>query len=53
MFRAELILFLAAIPILAGGPSPPPTVPEPATIVLVGGGLVAAALFARSRRSGK
>jgi hypothetical protein len=53
MLRSAVVLCLAAIPMLAGGPSPVPGVPEPATIVLVGGGLVAAALFARARHSRK
>jgi hypothetical protein len=52
MFRSAVVLCLAAIPVLATT-AQPPSVPEPSTIVLVGGGLLVAALIARSRRSRK
>jgi hypothetical protein len=52
MLRTVVVLCLAAIPVLAGV-GQPPSVPEPSTIVLVGGGLLAAALIARSRHSRK
>ncbi|HZO56397.1 MAG TPA: PEP-CTERM sorting domain-containing protein [Bryobacteraceae bacterium] len=47
MIRALIALGVSAFPMLAGGASP---VPEPSTILLMGGGLAALGFFASRKR---
>jgi len=47
MIRALIALGISAIPMLAGQVSP---VPEPSTILLMGGGLATLGFFASRRR---
>jgi len=48
IFTAVLIAATAALPVMAAGDVTP--VPEPATMLLVGGGLAAAILIVRKRQ---
>ena len=47
MIRALIVLGVSAFPIVAGQVSP---VPEPSTILLMGGGLAALGFFASRKR---
>jgi len=48
MTRVLIALCISAIPMLAG--TPPSAVPEPSTILLMGGGLAALGFFASRKR---
>jgi hypothetical protein len=50
--KSVLTLFAITVPLLAGAPPTSP-VPEPSTILLVGGGLAAAIIMARKKRNAK
>ena len=50
MIRVIVALGVSAIPMLAGAPAP---VPEPSTILLLGGGLAALGLLANRRNRKK
>jgi hypothetical protein len=48
--RTAMIVLVATMPLLASAPVP---VPEPSTMLLMGGGLAALILVARKKRAGK
>ena len=50
VLQSGFVLIAATMPLLAGTASP---IPEPASVLLIGGGLGALILYARKKRSSK